>query len=184
MKTKSNNAYTPVADVPPVLCAMPQTMRGIVYALLSAFAAFSLSHVAVAETDRPVAAVNADAGDAYALSPVLTNFNLAAGIIWKKFRKVKDKYVLGQPAEGKATALFRMSLASRNAELAAEARAILDAMAETRDVLGERLQKAREAGLPHADEWIRLYLKSYPSRRAVFAKHIKTARKNRLRNGL
>ena len=95
-------------------------------------------------------------------------FNLAAGVVWKKFRKLKDKYVLGQPAEGQALAIFNMSLKSKNAELAAEARTILDAIAETRDILGDRLEAARSAGSPDAEEWIRLYLRSYPSRRRRF----------------
>lgn len=102
------------------------------------------------------------------MPPVSADFNLAGGVIWKKFRKMKDKYVLGNPAEGRAISIFKTCLKSRNAELAAEARAILDALADTRDVLGERLEEARAAGRPGVDEWIRLYLQSYPSRRPRF----------------
>ena len=101
------------------------------------------------------------------------DFNLAGGVVWKKFRKVKDRFVLGQPAEGRALAIFNMSLRSKNAELAAEARSILDAIAETRDVLGERLEAERAAGRPDVEEWISLYLKSFPSRRARFARAAK-----------
>ena len=101
------------------------------------------------------------------------DFNLAGGVVWKKFRKVKDRFVLGQPAEGRALAIFNMSLRSKNAELAAEARSILDAIAETRDVLGERLEAERAAGRPDVEEWISLYLKSFPSRRARFARTVK-----------
>ena len=101
------------------------------------------------------------------------DFNLAGGVVWKKFRKVKDRFVLGQPAEGRALAIFNMSLRSKNAELAAEARSILDAIAETRDVLGERLEAELAAGRPDVEDWISLYLKSFPSRRARFARTVK-----------
>ena len=74
---------------------------------------------------------------------------------------------------GKALAIFNASLRSKNAELAAEARSILDAIAETREVLGERLAAARAEGRPDAEEWIELYLRSYPSRRARFARRVK-----------
>ena len=104
------------------------------------------------------------------MPPVATNFNLAGGVIWKKFGKVKDKYVLGKPAEGRAITLFKTCLKSKNAELAAEAQTILDAFEATRDILGERLEQARAAGCPGTEEWIRLYLQSYPSRRRRFAK--------------
>ena len=96
------------------------------------------------------------------------NFNLAGGVIWKKFHKMKDKFVLGQPAEGRAIAIFKTCLNSKNQELATEARTILDAIAATRDILGERLEAARAAGRPDAEEWIRLYLRSFPSRRSRF----------------
>ena len=101
------------------------------------------------------------------------DFNLAGGVVWKKFRKVKDRFVLGQPAEGRALAIFNMSLRSKNAELVAEARSILDAIAVTRDVLGERLEAERAAGRPDVEEWISLYLKSFPSRRSRFARTAK-----------
>jgi len=124
--------------------------------------AFGADEAALADVSCPTGAP----------SPALSSpegFNLAGGVIWKKFRKVKDRYVLGQPAEGSALKLFNTSLRSRNAALAAEARSILDAIALTRDVLGERLEAARREGVPGAEEWIRLYLASYPSRRARFA---------------
>jgi len=100
------------------------------------------------------------------------NFNLAGGVVWKKFRKIKDKFVLGELAEGSALAIFNGSLKSKNQEIAAEARTILDAISETRDVLGERLEAARAAGSPDAEEWIRLYVRSFPSRRGRFARPV------------
>ena len=134
---------------------------------------FALAAAAASPAVPSAAATNAPPVAATNMPSAAVGFNLAGGVVWKKFVKVKDRFVLGQPAEGKALALFKMSLRSKNAELAAEARSILDAIAETRDVLGERLEAERAAGRPDVEEWIRLYLKSFPSRRARFVRSAK-----------
>jgi hypothetical protein len=134
---------------------------------------FALAASASSPAVPAVAATNAPPAVATNVPSAAVDFNLAGGVVWKKFIKIKDRFVLGQPAEGKALAIFNASLRSKNAELVAEARSILDAIAETREVLGERLAAARAEGKPDAEEWIELYLRSYPSRRARFARRAK-----------
>jgi len=102
---------------------------------------------------------------------------LASGVVWRHFKKIQTKFVLGACAEGQYRRIVEQARRISNPSVVAEANAILAALDADRDELGRRLDEKIAADEARALADLRLYLATWPSRRSAYALRLRELEK-------